>query len=145
MRLFGKQPVVQRAAKPPAPSPLAAEPTASELAEASNCQTRVNAFVSKYGVQPLQYSELSADLNELHRQSGTARGGDRVKQLQAMISNSIKMIKAMDQNPPTPETAEARKRLLETAKKLNAELKGLNSKGAKRKRVTRRKRVQRSS
>ena len=138
MKLFGRQPVAQRAAKP-------AEPTASELAEASNCQTRVNAFVSKYSMQPLEYAELSAELADLHTQSGTARGGDRVKQLQAMISNSIKMIKAMDQNPPTPESTEARKRLLETAKKLNAELKGLTSKGAKRKRVTRRKRAQRSS
>ena len=138
MKLFGKKPVAQRSAKP-------AEPTASELTEASNCQTRVNAFVNKYGVQPLQYSELSAELDGLHIQDGTARGGDRVKQLQAMVSNSIKLIKAMDQKPPTPETAEARKRLLETAKKLNAELKGLTSRGAKRKRVTRRKRAQRSS
>jgi hypothetical protein len=138
MKLFGKKPVAQRVAKP-------AEPTASELAEATNCQTRVNTFVSKYGVQPLEYGELSAELDGLHMQSGTARGGDRVKQLQAMVSNSISLIKAMDQNPPTPESAEARKRLLETAKKLNAELKGLTSKGAKRKRATRRKRAQRSS
>jgi hypothetical protein len=142
MKLFGRQPVAQRAVTPPA---SASEPTASELAEASNCQTRVNDFFRKYSMQPLEYAELSAELADLHTQSGTARGGDRVKQLQAMVSNSISIIKAMDQKPPTPESAEARKRLLETAKKLNAELKGLTSKGAKRKRATRRKRAQRSS
>jgi hypothetical protein len=138
MKLFGKTPIAQRVSKP-------TEPTASELAEASNCQTRVNAFVSKYSMQPLEYTELSAELDKLHTQSGTARGGDRVKQLQAMISNSIRLIKAMDQHTPTPENTEARKRLLETAKKLNAELKALTSKGAKRKRSTRRKRARQSS
>ena len=138
MNLFGKKPIAQRASKP-------AEPTASEIAQASDCQTRVNAFVNKYGVQPMDYTELSAELDNLHTQSGTARGGDRVKQLQAMISNNIRLIKAMNQHTPTPENTEARKRLLEAAKKLNAELKALTSKGAKRKRSTRRKRAQRSS
>jgi hypothetical protein len=89
--------------------------------------------------------ELERELEELMRtQSGKARGGDRVAQLRAMVLNSIQMIKALDKNPPTPESAEARKRLLETAKRLNAELARLKS-GAKRKRSTRRKKARRSS
>jgi hypothetical protein len=85
--------------------------------------------------------ELERELEELMKQSGKARGGDRVR---AMVLNSIQMIKALDKNPPTPESAEARKRLLETAKRLNAELARLKS-GAKRKRSTRRKKARRSS
>jgi hypothetical protein len=88
--------------------------------------------------------ELERELEELMKQSGKARGGDRVAQLRAMVLNSIQMIKALDKNPPTPESAEARKRLLETAKRLNAELARLKS-GAKRKRSTRRKKARRSS
>jgi hypothetical protein len=88
--------------------------------------------------------ELERELEELMKQSGKARGGDRVAQLRAMVLNSIQMIKAIDKNPPTPESAEARKRLLETAKRLNAELARLKS-GAKRKRTTRRKKARRSS
>ena len=88
--------------------------------------------------------ELERELAELMKQSGKARGGDRVAQLRAMVLNSIQMIKAIDKGPATPESVEARKRLLETAKRLNAELARLKS-GAKRKRSTRRKKARRSS
>jgi hypothetical protein len=136
MKLFGRQPIAKRAARP-------AEPTASEIAEASDCQTRVNAFVNKYGMQPLEYTELSTELDNLHMQSGTARGGDRIAELSAMILNSTRLIRALNTKPPTPENIQAKERLLVQARKLNAELQNLKkgSRRSKSKRTTRRKQM----
>jgi len=89
--------------------------------------------------------ELERELEELMKQSGKSRGGDRIAALRAMIQNSINQIKLLKERPATPETLEAQRLLLETAKKLTAQLQELKKRGAKRKRATRRKRARRSS
>ncbi len=91
--------------------------------------------------------ELEDELEELMRQHGKSRGGDRLTQLRAMLTNSIQTIKALDKGPITPEISQSRMRLLETAKRLSAEIERLK-KGArrtKRKRATRRRRALQSS
>jgi hypothetical protein len=145
-RKTAKNPV---AATQPVAAPTKDEVEA-EMRDLLSNQAKISNMIGK----PIKTSttvsdeELMRELEELERQYGSSRGGDRVKALRGMISNTITLIKALDKYPATPESAEARKRLLESAMNLNAELKRLTNKGArrtKRKKSTRRRRVRRSS
>ena len=145
MNLFGKRKTAQTAvqAAPPPVAPPSGKSMEDEIAE---LEKQVNMMSDKLGTvwgrknSPSEDEALERELEAMEiLQNGKSRGGDRSAALRAMIQNSINQIKVLKQRPATPETLEAQKRLLEIAKKLNAELQQLKN-GAKRKRVTRRKR-----
>jgi hypothetical protein len=137
----------------PTPQPVAAptkDEVEAEMRDLLSNQAKISNMIGK----PIKTSnspsddELLRELAELERQYGSSRGGDRVAALRGMIRKNIDLIKQYDKYPATPQSAEARKRLLELAKNLNEELKRLTNKGArrtKRKKSTRRRRVRRSS
>ena len=134
--------------------PVAAPPSVEEVEAQMRDLLSNQAKVSNMIGKPIKTSttvsdeELMRELAELERQYGSSRGGDRIAVLRGMIRKNIDLIKQYDKYPATPQSAEARKRLLELAKNLNEELKRLTNKGArrtKRKKSTRRRRVRRSS
>jgi hypothetical protein len=132
--------------------PIAATPTDKSLEdEIAEMERQLGVTNDKLGTEwgrkkSVSDEELERELEAMMiTQNGKSRGGDRIAALRAMIQNSINQIKVLKQSPATPETLEAQNRLLEIAKKLNAELQQLKKRGAKRKRATRRKRVRRSS
>ena len=145
MNLFGKRKTAQTAVRA-APPPVAPPSDKSMEDEIAEMEKQVNMMSDKLGTDwsrknsPSEDEALQRELEIMEiLQNGKSRGGDRSAALRAMIQNSINQIKVLKQRPATPETLEAQKRLLEVAKKLNAELQQLKN-GAKRKRVTRRKR-----
>jgi hypothetical protein len=144
MPLFG----FKKTAKTP---PVAAPPSDKSIEdEIAEMERQIGVTNDKLGTEwgrknsPSEDEVLERELEAMEiLQNGKSRGGDRSAALRAMIQNSINQIKVLKQRPATPETLEAQKRLLEIAKKLNAELQELKKRGAKRKRATRRKRVTR--
>jgi hypothetical protein len=131
--------------------PVVATPTDKSLEdEIAELEKQIGMTSDKLGTEwgrkkAVSDEELERELEELMKQSGKSRGGDRIAALRAMIQNSINQIKLLKERPATPETLEAQKLLLETAKKLTAQLQELKKRGAKRKRATRRKRARLSS
>lgn len=145
MNLFGKRKTAQTAVRvaPPPVAPLSDKSMEDEIAELERQLGTTNDKLGtdwsrKHSPSENEVLERELEIMEI-LQNGKSRGGDRSAALRAMIQNSINQIKVLKQRPATPETLEAQKRLLEIAKKLNAELQQLKN-GAKRKRVTRRKR-----
>ena len=148
MNLFGKRKTAPKSdgAAPPAVAPPSDKTMEDELAK---IERDIALMSDKLGTDwsrknsPSEDEALERELEAMEiLQNGKSRGGDRSAALRAMIQNSINQIKLLKQRPATPETLEAQKRLLEIAKKLNAELQQLKN-GAKRKRSTRRKRFTR--
>jgi hypothetical protein len=92
-----------------------------------------------------EMEDLERELEQLHvldaakSQLGRSRGGDKATELRNKMTNLINLIRALDSNK-TPETVAQQRKLLDLAKRLGAELQALK-RGAKRKRVTRRKRT----
>ena len=148
MNLFGKRKTAPKSdgAAPPAVAPPSDKSMEDEIAK---IERDIALMSDKLGTDwsrknsPSENEALERELEIMQiLQNGKSRGGDRSAALRAMIQNSINQIKLLKQRPATPETLEAQKRLLEIAKKLNAELQQLKN-GAKRKRSTRRKRFTR--
>lgn len=143
MPLFG----FKKTAKTP---PVAAQPSDKSIEdEIAEMERQLGVTNDKLGTDwgrknsPSEDEALERELEAMMiTQDGKSRGGDRIAALRAMIQNSINQIKVLKERPATPETLEAQNRLLEIAKKLNAELQQLKN-GAKRKRSTRRKRTTR--
>jgi hypothetical protein len=143
-RKTAKNPV---AATQPAAAPTKDEVEA-EMRDLLSNQAKISNMIGK----PIKTSttvsdeELMRELEDLEKQYGSSRGGDRVAALRQMIKNTIWMIRELNKEQPrSAQTIEAQERLLASARRLHAELQSLTNKGAKRKKSTRRRRVRRSS
>jgi hypothetical protein len=149
MGLFSRNKTAKKS--DPIPQPAAApskEEVEAEMRDLLSNQSKVSAMIGK----PIKTSnspsddELLRELEELERQYGSSRGGDRVAALRQMIKNTIWMIRELNKEQPrSAQTIEAQERLLASARRLHAELQSLTNKGGKRKKSTRRRRVRRSS